>query len=136
MNDGVGGKELDRKTGMAARKLIVRVMSFGICLAALLWMADARACSGHRPAIMESERLVPVFASQGGISVEVSWNGMRLHHYCRVQCCGNACFSGGHAIQPDAQSVSLSKVSAPMFPDGTAAVDGVAPPGIRRPPRG
>ena len=100
---------------MAARKLIVRVMSFGICLAALLWMADARACSGHRPAIMESERLVPVFASQGGISVEVSWNGNRLHHYCRVQCCGNACCSGGHAIQADAQSFDSLRYLRPCF---------------------
>jgi len=136
LNDGVGAKDLDRKTGMAARNLIVIVMSFGICLAALLWTSDARACSGNRPAIMESQRLVPVFASQGGITAEVSWSGNRPPDYCRVQCCGKACCSGGHAIQADARSFDLAEVSAPMFPRGTAAVDGIAPPGIRRPPRG
>jgi hypothetical protein len=136
LNDGVGGKELDRKTGMAARKLIVKVMSFGICLAALLGITDARACIGHRPAIMETERPVRVFASQGDITAEVSLNGNSLHHHCRLQCCGKACCSGGHAIQADAQSFDLDEVSASLFPHGTAAPDGVAPPGIRRPPRG
>jgi hypothetical protein len=111
-------------------------MSFGICLAALLGITDARACSGHRPAIMDIERPVRVFASQADISAEVSWNVNSLHHYCRFQCCGNACFSGGHAIQADVQSFDLAEVSALLFPDGTTARDGVAPPGIRRPPRG
>jgi hypothetical protein len=110
-------------------------MSLGICLAALLWIADARACSGHRPAV-QSERTISVMASQGGISAEACWNGTGLDHYRPTQCCGSACFSGGHAIQADAQSFALSEVSALIFPDGTAARDGVAPPGIRRPPRG
>lgn len=128
-------RNLDRKAGMTARSLLVRIISLSVGLAAILLSTDARAHRGHHPAV-QIERPAPAIEVMGYLAAEVRWNG-NPERQCRAQhCCGTACYSGGQVMPADALRFALDRGFARLLPGNMAVRNGVAPPGIRRPPRG